>query len=129
MSFAPTIIRLAPKPLVNTKNLNRLVPRTLIKKVKAAEAREERWEKAKAEAIALGRPVPLFNPPKPVKGLKWYRVTRSHHGELPVYTDVKGNGGVTTIVRRIEVGLGGPRPGGAGGLCFTLPRGSELMTG
>lgn len=122
MSFRASIPRLAAQPLASSSSsasasasssssaaavrafVNRAPPKHLRGKVKRAEAREAEYAIRVAEAQAKGLPIPRFKPLVVPENLQWYKVERSSGGELPVYTDVRADGGYKTILKRIQVG-------------------------
>jgi len=116
MSFRASIPRLAAQPAASSSSsssaaarilVNRAPPKHLRAKVKRAEAREAEYALRVAEAKAKGLPIPRFKPLVVPENLQWYKVGRSSGGELPVYTDVRADGGYKTILKRIEVGCHG----------------------
>lgn len=106
MSFRATPIALAREKLVlQTSRPGQKLPKYLKSRVVLAEATEREYQAKVDTARAAGQPVPKFKQPLKLAPdqLKWYSVSRSEKGNLPVYTDFRGDGGVLTMIRRIKV--------------------------
>lgn len=102
MSFRPSGVQLALGKRLTVVPKGRL-PRLLRDRVKVAEQREKEYAAQVAEATARGQPIPPFKEMVVPKNLKFYTVSRSQSGNLPVYTDYRANGDCSTEIRKIQV--------------------------
>lgn len=108
MSFRPSIPLLARQKLVyQTTRPGPKLPKHLKNRVIVAERNEAAYQLKVDEAKAAGEAIPPFKEIVKLdpREVGWYKVTRSERGNLPVYTDFRADGGVTTMIRRIKVSL------------------------
>ena len=79
------------------------MPVWLRDRVKLAEKKEADYLERVEAAKAAGEPTPRFREEVVPRDLKWYSVSRSASGNMPVYTEFRGDGGCSTVLRKIQV--------------------------
>jgi len=79
------------------------MPVWLRDRVKLAEKKEADYLERVEAAKAAGEPIPRFREEVVPRDLKWYSVSRSASGNMPVYTEFRGDGGCSTVLRKIQV--------------------------